>query len=101
MKIRKGDQIVVVAGKNKGKTGEVMRVMPKQERIVVKDVNKITRHVKKTKDRPGQKISFESPIHISNVMLVDPKTKKRTRVGYEKDDKAKKNRISKKSKSIL
>lgn len=101
MKIKKGDTVVVIAGKHKGKTGTIMRTMPKSDRVVIEGVNKVTRHVRKTKDRAGQKIEFEAPIHASNVMLVDPKTKKRSRIGYDKNDKGKKSRISKKSKSVI
>jgi large subunit ribosomal protein L24 len=101
MKIKKGDTVVVIAGKNKGQTGKVMRTMPKVSKIVVEDVNKVTRHVKKTKDKPGQKIKFEAPINSSNVMLVDPKTKKRSRIGYKKAEKGKKERISKNSKTVI
>lgn len=101
MKIKTGDNIVVIAGKNKNKTGKVMKVLTKTNRVVVEGVNKATRHVRKTKNNPGQKIEFEAPIHASNVMLVDPKEKKRTRVGYQKDNKGKKIRISKKSKTVI
>ena len=105
MKIKKGDNVVVIAGKNKGQTGKVMRTMPKTNKLVVEDVNKVTRHIKKTKDKPGQKISFEAPINASNVMLIDAKTKKRSRIGYQAAPKAqgpsKKERISKKSKSVI
>lgn len=92
--------MVIIAGKNKGQTGEVMKTLPKSNKVVVKDVNKVTRHVRKTKDRPGQKIQFEAPIDASNVMLVDPKTKKRTRIGYA-SEKGKKQRIAKKSKTVI
>jgi large subunit ribosomal protein L24 len=101
MKIKKGDNVVVIAGKNKGKTGTVMRTLVKSDRVVVEGVNKVTRHVRKTKDRPGQKIEFEAPFHASNVMLIDPKTKKRTRVSVSKDEKGKKQRISKKSNTVI
>lgn len=99
--IKKGDNVVVIAGKNKGKTGNVMRVLPKTSRVVIEGVNKVTRHVKKTKERNGQKIEFEAPMHISNVMLIDPKTKKRTRVKHSKDEKGKTQRISKKSNTVI
>lgn len=101
MKIKAGDNVVVIAGKHKGKTGKVLRVNPKTERIVVEDVNMVTRHMRKTPQRPGQKVQFEAPIHVSNVMLVDPKSKKRTRVGYQKDSKGVKQRITKNSKTTL
>lgn len=101
MKIRKDDMVVVIAGKNKGQTGKVMRVLPKQDRVVIEGVNKVKRHVRKTRDRAGQMIEFEAPIHVSNVMLIDPKTKKRSRVGYQKDKDGSKKRLSKNSNTSL
>lgn len=101
MKIRTGDTVVVVAGKHKNKTGKVTKTLPKVDRVVVEGVNTVTRHVRKSKDRAGQKVTFEAPIHSSNVMLVDPKSKKRSRVGYKVDAKGKKTRISKNSQTTL
>lgn len=96
MKIKVNDQVVVVAGKYKGKTGKVMRVFKKTNRLTVEKVNIRTRHIKKTPQRAGERIQYEAPFHASNVMLIDPKTKKRTRVGYSVE-KGKKERIAKKS----
>lgn len=79
MKIRKGDSVVVIAGKNKNSLGKIVKVLPKQNRVIVEGVNKVTKHVRKSKDKPGQKVQFEAPIHASNVMLVDETSKKRTR----------------------
>ena len=101
MKIRTGDMVVVIAGKNKNQTGKVIKTLPKQDRVVIEGVNKVTRHVRKSKDRAGQKVEFEAPLHVSNVMLIDPKSKKRSRVGYKKDAQSKKQRISKNSNSTL
>ena len=101
MKLKKGDTVVAIAGKNKGQTGKVLRTMPKADRVVVEGLNKVTRHVRKTKDRPGSKIQFEAPMHSSNVMLVDPKTKKRTRIAHGKDEKGKKQRTTKKSNTVI
>ncbi len=101
MKIKAGDNVVVIAGKHKGKTGKVLRVNSKSERVVVEDVNKVSRHVRKTTNRAGQIVQFEAPIHASNVMLIDPKTKKRSRIGYTIDSKGTKQRIAKNSNSTL
>lgn len=101
MKFKAGDNVVVIAGSNRNKTGEVLRVLPKTNRVVVKGLNMVKRHVRKNQNRPGQIVEFEAPIHASNIMLIDPKTKKRTRIGYQKDEKGKKQRIAKKSKSTL
>lgn len=78
-----------------------MKLMPKQDRVVVEGVNKVKRHVRKTPQRPGQVVEFEAPIHVSNVMLVDPENKKRTRVGYTKSKDGKKQRVAKSSGKTL
>lgn len=80
-RVKKGDTVVVVAGKDRGKTGEVVRVMPGAGRVLVRDVNIITKHIKPTQANPqGGRVKKEAPIHISNVMLADPKDGKPTRV---------------------
>lgn len=96
MKIQLNDKVMVTAGKYKGKTGTVMKVFKKTERVTVEKVNIRTKHVKKTAQGAGQKIKYEAPIHVSNVMLVDPKTNKPTRVGYRVENN-KKVRFAKKS----
>lgn len=96
MKIKAGDSVVVISGKDKGKTGQVLRVLHSKNRLVVADVNMRTRHIKGGPQRPGEIVKYEASIHASNVMLVDGKTKKRTRVGY-KVEKGKKVRIAKRS----
>lgn len=101
MKIKKGDMVVVIAGKERNKTGKVMRVLRKTERVVVDGLNKVVRHMRKTKTQAGQKVSFEAPLHASNVMVLDPKTKKATRIGYKINKDGKKERIAKKSDSVL
>jgi len=101
MKIKKGDMVVVITGKERNKTGKVLRVSKKTERVVVEGLNKVVRHVRKTKTQAGQKTTFEAPLHISNVMVLDPKTKKGTRIGYKVSKDGKKERIAKKSNSVL
>ena len=81
MKLHTGDNIVVIAGKDKGKTGRILRVLIEKARIVVTGINMRTRHMKKTQQSPGRKIRYEASLDVSNVMLIDPKTKKRTRIG--------------------
>jgi len=95
MKLHTGDHVVIISGKDKGKTGSVLRVL-KTNRVVVSDVNMRTKHIKAQPNRPGQIIRYEASIDASNVMLVDAKTKKRTRIGYKVDEKGK-TRISKRS----
>ncbi len=87
-KIRKGDRVIVISGKDKGKVGEVIRVIPKENRVVVQNVNIRIKHQAQTQSRgktiPAGKMEFEAPISISNVALVDPKTDKPTRVRVER-----------------
>ncbi|OHD56055.1 MAG: 50S ribosomal protein L24 [Spirochaetes bacterium GWF1_51_8] len=83
MKIKKGDTVIVIAGSNKGKKGEVVRAIPSQDKLVVKGVNYVKKTIKKSKENPkGGFIEKELPIHISNVMLFCPKNNKGVRVGY-------------------
>jgi len=83
MKIKKGDKVVVLAGKDKGKTGNVQRVMPKKEQAIVEGVNLLKRHTKPSQKHPkGGVITFPAPIHLSNLMVVCPKCDKPTRVSY-------------------
>jgi len=97
MKIKKGDNVLVITGKDKGKESKVVRVLPRENKIVVDGINlkKKTERSKKKKGK-GQIIEKALPIHVSNVMLLDPKTKKRTRIGSTLKD-GKKIRIAKKS----
>lgn len=81
MKIHTGDTVVIITGKDKGKTGRVLRVLQNQNRVVITGANMRTRHIKKTPQSPGKVLRYEASLHASNVMLLDPKTKKRTRVG--------------------
>lgn len=101
MKIRIGDQVKVITGKDKGKSGEVMRIDTAKSRVVVKGVNIITRHIKASANRPGEKVQYEKGINASNVMILCPKTSKPSRVGYRKDAKGKKERFAKLSKETL
>lgn len=101
MKIKKGDMVVVISGKERNKTGKVIRVLRKTDRITVEGLNKVVRHMRKTKTQAGQKVSFEAPLHVSNVMVLDPKTKKGTRIGYKVTKDGKKERIAKKSNTVL
>jgi large subunit ribosomal protein L24 len=87
MKIHTGDTVLVISGKDKGKQGTVMRVLPHKQRVVIESINMRVRHIRKTAQEAGQRIKYEASIHVSNVMLLDPKTKKPTRVGYKVDPK--------------
>ncbi len=81
LNIKKGDTVMVIAGSQKGTKGEVREVLPKKNRVIVDQVNLVKKHQKPTQDNPGGIIEKAAPIHISNVMLVDPKTGENTRVG--------------------
>jgi large subunit ribosomal protein L24 len=83
LKIKKGDHVVVITGKDKGKKGEVLKVVPEQNRAIVKGVAMIKRHQRQTAGQDGGIISKEAAIHISNLALEDPKDGKPTRVGYK------------------
>ncbi|MEK7137776.1 MAG: 50S ribosomal protein L24, partial [Patescibacteria group bacterium] len=82
MKLHAGDTVVVISGKDKGKTGRIMRVLLLEDRVIVAGVNMRTRHLKKTPQTPGRKVQYEASIHASNVALLDSKLKKPTRIGY-------------------
>ena len=101
MKILKGDKVVVISGKDKGKTGVVQAVYPKLNKVVVEGVNVHKKHKKPTQNNPeGSIVEIYAPIDASNVMIVDPKTKKPTRIGH-KEVKGKKVRVAKKSGTVL
>lgn len=96
MKLKTGDKVVVVSGSNKGKEGKITKIL--DNKVIVEGVNIVKKHLKpKNNNGTGEIIEIEAPIHASNVMLIDPKTKKPTKVKIEKDSKGKKIRISKKS----
>lgn len=97
-RIKKGDIVFVTTGKNKGKTGEVLQVFPKDDKVIVQGLNKVFRHMRPTRENPrGGRIQKEMPIHISNVMPVDPETSQPTRVGFRVAEDGSKERIAKKS----
>jgi large subunit ribosomal protein L24 len=95
-KIRKGDKVVVLTGKDKGRTGEVVQVMPKEDRAVVKGINLVKRHQRQTQTQEAGIITKEASIHLSNLAIADPKDGKPTRVGF-KIEGDKKVRVAKRS----
>ncbi len=101
MKVKLNDQVVVIAGKEKGKKGKITKILSKQERIVVEKLNIRTKHIKKSQGKAGERVQFEAPMHVSNVMLVCPKCGKVARVGYSKLKTGKKQRICKKCKESI
>lgn len=101
MKIKKGDNVIVIAGKDKGKRGTVLKSLPAREMVLVEGLNMRKRHKRGMRsNQKGQILDIAHPIHVSNVMAIDPKSDKRTRVGY-KSEGEKKVRVSRKSGSTI
>jgi large subunit ribosomal protein L24 len=96
-KIRKGDKVVVLAGRDKGKRGEVLRVEPKEDRAFVRGVNMVKRHTKQSVKTEGGILAKEGPIHLSNIAVEDPKDGEPTRVGFKILDDGRKVRVAKRS----
>ena len=101
LRLKKGDKVIVTTGKDKGKTGEITTVFPKENKVIVGGVNVVKRHTKPSQESAGGIISKEMPIHVSNVALVDPKTGKATRVGYKVEKDGHKVRVAKKSGEVV
>ncbi len=100
-KIRKGDRVIVTAGRDKGKRGEVRQVMPEDGRAIVAGVNLVRRHTRQTAQTEGGIISKESTIHLSNLAILDPKTGKPTRVGFKVLDDGRKVRVARSSGDLI
>jgi large subunit ribosomal protein L24 len=101
MHVKKGDKVMVISGKDKGKTGVVLSAFPKKDRVLIEGVNIVKKHSKPSQMNPqGGIISQEAPIHVSNVMPLDPKTGEPTRVGIKEVD-GKRVRVAKKSGEVL
>lgn len=101
MHVKKGDKVMVISGKDKGKTGVILTAYPKKDRVLVEGVNIVKKHTKPNQENPqGGIVSQEAAIHVSNVMVIDPKTGEPTRVGHKVVD-GKKVRIAKKSGEVL
>ena len=96
LKLKKGDEVIVLAGKDKGKTGKIIKMVPKQMKAVVSEINKVKKNQKPDNNQPGGIIDKEMPIHISNLSFYDPELKKGIRIGY-KLNKNKKTRVNKSS----
>ena len=101
LRLKKGDKVIVTTGKDKGKTGEITTVFPKENKVIVGGVNMVKRHTKPSQESAGGIISKEMPIHVSNVALVDPKTGKATRIGYKVEKDGHKVRVAKKSGEVV
>ncbi|MEG0025674.1 MAG: 50S ribosomal protein L24 [Bacilli bacterium] len=97
MNLKEGDKVIVIAGKDKGKQGKIVKTLRQDKRIIVEGVNYVKKHVKGDGQKPGSITEMEAPMHVSNVMIMDPKAKKKSRIGHSTDKLGKKIRIAKKS----
>ena len=100
-KLRKGDHVVVGAGRDKGKTGSILRVIRSENRVIVDGINMVKRHTRPSQAQPGGIVDKEAPIHISNVALADPKDGSATRVGYKFLEDGRKVRVAKQSGEVI
>jgi len=100
-RIKKGDTVIVLAGRDKGKKGEVLKVLPKENRAIVKGVNVVKKHQKPSQNQAGGIITKEAPIHISNLAHIDPKDGKPTRVGFKVLDDGRKVRFARRSGEVI
>ncbi len=100
-KIKKGDKVVVITGSDRGKTGEVLRVLRSEMRVLVQGVNMVKRHTRQSPGEPGGIIEKEAPVHISNVAHVDPRDDKPTRVGWKVVDAGRKVRFARRSGEVI
>ena len=96
IKLKKGDDVIVLAGKDKGKTGKIVKIIPKSNKAIVSEINKVKKNQKPDNNQPGGIIDKDMPIHISNLLYYDPEQKKGVKIGF-KLDKNKKIRINKSS----
>jgi large subunit ribosomal protein L24 len=101
LKIKKGDNVVVITGRDKGKSGTVLRVIPKESRVLVQGINVVKRHSRPSAGQSGGIIEKELSIHVSNVALVDPKTSKPTRVGFKVMEAGRKVRVARRSGEVI
>jgi large subunit ribosomal protein L24 len=100
-KIKKGDRVVILAGRDKGKSGEVTQVFPTESKAIVRGVNMVKRHQRQTPQQEGGIISKEMPIHLSNLAIADPKDGKATRVGFKVLEDGRKIRVAKRSGDLI
>jgi len=100
-RLRKGDDVVVISGRDKGKTGSILRVIRSEDRVIVDGINMVKRHTRPSQAQPGGIVNKEAPIHISNVALADPKDGSATRVGYKFLEDGRKVRVAKQSGEVI
>ena len=100
-KIRKGDKVIVLSGRDKGKSGEVIKLVLKERRAFVQGINVVKRHTKPSQTNPGGIVDKELPIHLSNLAIIDPKDDKPTRVGFKRLEDGRKVRFAKRSGEVI
>ena len=100
-KLKKGDRVIVLAGKDKGKSGEIVQMMPAESRAIVRGINLVKRHQRQTQAQEGGIITKEAPIHLSNLAMADPKDNKPTRVGFTVKEDGTKVRVAKRSGDVI
>jgi len=100
-KIKSGDTVIVLTGRDKGKTGEVIKMMPDDNKALVRGVNMVRRHQRQTQTQEGGIIAKEAPIHLSNIAIADPKDGKATRVGFKVREDGTKVRVAKRSGDLI
>jgi large subunit ribosomal protein L24 len=100
-KLKKGDRVIVLAGRDKGKRGEILKMLPSEDRAVVQGVNVARRHQKQTAQAEGGIIAREAPIHVSNLAYVDPKDDKPTRIGFKTLEDGRKVRVARRSGEVI
>lgn len=101
LKVRKGDEVIVITGKNKGKKGKILKIFPEENKAIVSGINLVKKHTKASQTSEGGIISKELPIHISNIAHIDPKTGSQTKVAFKILEDGSKVRIAKKSGEII
>ena len=100
-RLRKGDDVVVISGRDKGKAGSILQVIRSEDRVIVNGINMVKRHTRPSQAQPGGIVDKEAPIHISNVALADPKVGSATRVGYKFLEDGRKVRVAKQSGEVI
>jgi large subunit ribosomal protein L24 len=101
MRLKKGFEVVAIAGRDKGKTGKILKVLPKENRVIVAGINTVKKHTKPSKTHSGGIITKELSIHVSNIAFLDPKLKKPSKVAYKVLEDGKKVRVSKRSNEVI
>ena len=101
LKIKKGDKVIVLTGRDKGRTGEVLKALPRENRVVVQGVNVVKRHTRPSQVSNGGIVEKEASIHVSNVAHIDPKDNKATRIGFKKLDDGRKVRVARRSGEVI